>query len=105
MNSKLLKIRRSKGRGRGPGKRKGTLKARRGERWIKQVRSQRLLLDRLRSMGKLDNITFNKYYMLVKGNSFPDKASLILHIREGGIKINEEDIKAINDYAKSQYKK
>ena len=104
MSSKLLKIRRKKGRGRGQGRRKGTLKARRGERWIKQVRSQRLLLSRLKLSGKLDNISFNKYYMLVKGNSFPDKASLILHIREDGIKITDEEINAIKEYAKSQYK-
>lgn len=105
MNSKLLKIRRSKGRGRGPGKRKGTLNARRGNTWIKKVRSQRSLLNRLKLMGKLDNVSFNKYYMLVKGNSFPDKASLILHIREDGINLKDEDIKTIQEYMKSQYKK
>ncbi len=104
INAKLLKIRRSKGRGRGPGKRKGTLKARRGERWIKKVRSQRMLLGRLKSMGKLDNVSFNKYYLLIKGNSFPDKASLILHIREDGIVLKDEELSSINEYIKSQYK-
>ncbi len=103
-NSKLLKIRRSKGRGRGQGRRKGTLKARRGELWIKKVRSQRLLLLRLKIMGKLDNAKYNKYYMLIKGNSFSDKASLVLHLREGGVKISDEELKNIKDFMKAQYK-
>ncbi|MGC8479242.1 MAG: 50S ribosomal protein L19e [Candidatus Micrarchaeia archaeon] len=105
INSKLLKIRRSKGRGRGQGKRKGTLKARNGEKWLKKVRSQRFLLLQLKNMGKLDNALYNKYYMLIKGNSFSDKGSLLLHLRERGINITEEESKVIKEQMSARYKK
>lgn len=104
MNAKKLKIRRSKGRGRGPGKRKGTLKARGGYMWKKKARSQRMLLKRLKVAGKIDRQTFNKYYRLIKGNSFADKGSMLLHLREEGIQIEGQTLKEINDYIKNQYK-
>ncbi len=104
LSSKKLKIRRAKGRGRGPGKRKGTMKARQGMGWIKRARSQRLLLKRLRSIGKLDGKTFNTYYMLVKGGTFADKGSLMLHLREDGIMLTEEETKATAEFIKSRYR-
>ena len=55
----------------GAGKRKGSSKARRGRTWEKKVRSQRMLLERLKLMGKVDNTTYKRYYLLVKGNALP----------------------------------
>ena len=105
-NSKDLKIRRSKGRGRGPGHRKGTFKARQGDTlWIKKARSQRMLLKKLRSMGKIDRQTFNSYYMRIKGNSFSDKASLLLHLKENGFAVSEAELAEIKAFVKEQYNK
>jgi large subunit ribosomal protein L19e len=105
LSSKKLKIRRAKGRSRGPGKRKGTRKTRQGTLWIKRSRSQRLLLKKLRSMGKIDRQVFNKYYMLIKGGTFADKGSILLHLKEDGITVTDEEKKQIAEFAKSSYEK
>ena len=91
-------------RKRGTGKRKGSAKARRGRTWEKKVRSQRILLKRLSCMGKVDNTTFKRYYLLVKGNAFADKRSLLLHLSDDGIKVSDEELKQINEYVKSLYR-
>ncbi len=91
-------------RKRGHGKRKGSLKARQGRVWEKKVRSQRFLLKRLKQIGKVDNATFKRYYLLIKGNAFPDKRSLLLHLSDDGIKLTEEETKQMNEYAKTAYK-
>ncbi|MGC9037214.1 MAG: 50S ribosomal protein L19e [Candidatus Micrarchaeia archaeon] len=104
LHGKLLKVKREKGRKRGYGKRRGTAKARAGRVWEKKVRSQRLLLRKLKAMKKLDNKTFNKFYALVKGNAFPDKRSLLLHLDEQGVKVSEDELKQINEYIKAQYR-
>lgn len=103
MNAKELRIRRGKGRGRGRGKRRGTYEARQGERWQKQIRSQRMFLSRLKMTGKIDRATFKRYYMLVKGNSFPDKSSLLLHLGEDGIRLSEAEMKGINEYIREKH--
>lgn len=90
-------------RKRGSGKRKGTRKARQGISWTKKVRSQRMLLSRLREMGKIDRRMFRRYYLLVKGNSFPDKRSLLLHLSDEGIAVSDEELKQINEYVRKLY--
>jgi large subunit ribosomal protein L19e len=102
--SELHKKRVKEGRKRGAGKRKGSAKARQGRKWEKKVRSQRILLKRLKLMGKVDNTTFKRYYLLVKGNAFPDKRSLLLHLSDDGIKVSDEEIKQVNEYVKSTYR-
>ncbi|MGC8662542.1 MAG: 50S ribosomal protein L19e [Candidatus Micrarchaeia archaeon] len=104
LNSKELKKKRKEGRRRGFGRRKGTRKARGIITWEKKVRSQRAMLKELKKMGKLDSSSFRRFYMLVKGNSFHDKASLLLHLREHGINISEEERKNIEETLKSRYK-
>ncbi|MDE1855261.1 MAG: 50S ribosomal protein L19e [Candidatus Micrarchaeota archaeon] len=101
--SELHKKAKIEGRKRGTGKRRGSSKARRGRTWEKKVRSQRLLLKRLKLMKKVDNPTFKRYYLLVKGNAFPDKRSLLLHLSDEGIKVSDDEIKQINEYAKSMH--
>lgn len=88
---------------RGIGKRKGTAKARRGRTWERQVRSQRLLLGRLKATAKIDNSVFKRYYLLIKGNAFPDKRSLLLHLSDDGIKVSDEELKQINEYVKRMH--
>ncbi len=102
-NSKVLRKKRAEGRRRGPGRRKGTLKARGTLLWKKKTRSQRFVLKELKTSGRVANEMFKKFYSLVKGNAFPDKASMIRHLREAGAEISDDDIKAIAVKASKRY--
>lgn len=103
INAKMLKQKRDEGRRRGPGKRKGTRKARGGLTWEKKVRSQRMLLRELRGMKKLDTKSFNQFYGLIKGSFFPDKASLLRRLLENGVQLSDEEMKTISENAKKRY--
>lgn len=85
--SKELREKRNKGRRRGPGRRKGTLKARQGLTYGKKIRGQRRVLGALKREKIIDNISFKKYYKLVKGGNFQTKAQLLSHITADGVKI------------------
>ena len=91
-------------RKKGIGKRKGRANARRGRTWERKIRSQRILLAKLKEIERLDNETFRRYYLLAKGGAFPDKRSLLLHLSDDGINVTEEELKKINDYVKSLHK-
>ncbi len=101
--SKMLRTKRAEGRRRGPGRRKGTYKARLGRVWEKKIRSQRQLLKLLNGSKMIDNKVYRQYYLLAKGNAFPDKASLILHLRNDGITLDEEQLKQVNEQIKKSY--
>ncbi len=100
----LHKSTKTEKRKRGRGKRRGSAKARRGRVWEKKVRAQRFVLKRLKTAGKIDNATFKRYYLLVKGNAFADKRSLLLHLSDEGIKVSDEEVKQINELAKGAYR-
>lgn len=105
MNAKVLRRKRAEGRRRGPGRRKGSFKSRAGRTWERQVRSQRILLRKLKQMKKVDNKTFRHFYGLIKGNAFPDKASLLLHLSEQtGVKVSADELKKINEEVKALHK-
>ena len=104
MNAKIMRKKREEGRRRGVGRRKGSKGARGGMSWEKKIRSQRMLLSELKKMKKLDSKQFMKFYMLVKGNSFANKASLLLHVKDEGIILSDEEIRDINEKIKSYYK-
>jgi len=104
LSAKKLRIRRAKGRSRGQGKRRGSDKARQGRTWEKKARSQRLFLKQLKLTGKIDKTVFRRYYMLIKGNSFPDKASLLRHLDEAGIKVSPEEVTKMNETIAKMYK-
>jgi large subunit ribosomal protein L19e len=91
-------------RKRGKGKRKGSANARKGRTWEKKVRSQRLVLRRLKDIKKIDNVVFKRYYLLIKGNAFPDKRSLLLHLSDDGIKMSDEELKQLSEYSKAMYR-
>ncbi len=91
-------------RKRGKGKRKGSANARKGRTWEKKVRSQRLVLRRLKDIKKIDNVVFKRYYLLIKGNAFPDKRSLLLHLSDDGIKLSEEELRQLNEYSKAMHR-
>ncbi|MDE1845775.1 MAG: 50S ribosomal protein L19e [Candidatus Micrarchaeota archaeon] len=102
--SKVLRQKRKEGRKRGAGRRKGTLKARGGTAvWEKKVRSQRLFLRELRNDKKVDSKAFRKFYLLVKGNAFVSKASMVLHMKEEGIIVSEAEVSKINERIRKTY--
>jgi large subunit ribosomal protein L19e len=94
-HSKVLKEKRKKGRRRGMGRRKGTLKARGTVEYKKRIRGQRRVLRMLKDESVIDNGRFKKYYALVKGGNFASKATLINHIKNDGVNMNDEKIKQL----------
>lgn len=95
LHGKALKEKRRKGRSRGPGRRKGTTRARRGILYQKKVRAQRRLIKDMKEKKELSNEQFKRYYALVKGGTFPTKLSLINHIRSSGISMTDERAKEL----------
>jgi large subunit ribosomal protein L19e len=104
LKSKMLKKARAEGRRRGAGRRRGTANARSGRKWEKKVRSQRMLIKELKSMKKIDTKVFNEFYSHIKGNEYATKATVLLHLREQGITVTDDDINKINEKARSRYK-
>jgi large subunit ribosomal protein L19e len=90
--SKVLREKRNKGRRRGHGRRKGTQAARGILEYKKKIRGQRRVLKALKDEKIIDNVKFKKYYALVKGGNFTTKASLISHIKNDGVGMNDEKI-------------
>lgn len=103
-NSKILKRKRDEGRRRGRGRRKGTMKARGMMTWEKKTRTQRMLIKELKKDHKLDTKEFSRYYGLVKGNIFPDKASLIRNLKSSGVDVSDAFMKGFNEKQKNRYK-
>lgn len=101
-NAKELRKKRAEGRRRGFGRRKGTMKARGGITWEKKVRSQRMLLHELKD--KLESKDYMRFYKLIKGNAFANKASLLLHMKDEGIKISDEELKGAEKRISDSYK-
>ncbi len=91
--SKELRIKRNKGRGRGPGRRKGSANARMSLTNQKKIRGQRRVLSSLKQEKVIDNVLFKKYYKLIKGGNFQTKAQLLAHLTAvGGVKIEQQKL-------------
>jgi large subunit ribosomal protein L19e len=90
IRSKITRLKKMKGRKRGIGSRRGTPKARRGIEYKKKVRAQRRVLRKLKSEKVIDNESFKRFYALVKGGTFENKASLISHMKSRGVAISDE---------------
>ena len=93
--SKAVRAKKMMGRKRGPGSRRGTTKSRASVDYKKRVRGQRRVLKALKSGKSIDNKTFKRFYLLVKGGTFASKGSLISHIKSTGIDINDERAKQL----------
>jgi len=74
--------RKSKGRRRGPGSKKGTPFAAksRKERWIEKTRAQRKLLKYAKQ--KMDKTAYRKAYRMVKGSAFRTRKQLATYLEE-----------------------
>ena len=93
--SKDLREKRNKGRARGPGRRKGSAKARQAVGYEKKIRGQRRVLAALKKEKTIDNVAFKKYYRLVKGGNFQTKASLLSHLTTEGVKIEQQRLEQL----------
>lgn len=82
--AELRQARRKKGRGRGPGSRRGSAFATitSKERWMSRVRKQRALLKHFRPL--LPEGVYRKVYRMVKGSAFRDAARLQAYLRAQG---------------------
>jgi large subunit ribosomal protein L19e len=87
---KLLKVKRAKGRSRGSGRKRGTANARQSVEYKKKIRAQRRVLIALKEDKTINNELYKEFYRLVRGGTFPSKASLLGHIRDEGVGINDE---------------
>ncbi len=90
-HGKERRKRRDKGRSRGKGRRKGTYKTRSTISHVKKIRGQRRILKELKLKGTIDNTQFTKYYLLAKGGTFVNKATLINRLVADGIQISQEE--------------
>ena len=80
-------LKKSKGKRRGHGSRKGTYYARAGHKkdWMNRIRSQRTLLLRLREEQKIDHKSFRSLYSKAKGGFFRSVRHIRLYIDEQGL--------------------
>lgn len=90
IRGKELKSKRHKGRSRGTGRKRGTYKARIGRTYPKRVRAQRRVIKALKADSTINNEQFKTFYALVKGGTFSNKAQLINHMINKGVKIDDE---------------
>ena len=69
------------------GSRSGTKHARlpKKRRWISTVRPLRRMLKELRAEGQIDNATYRRLYMLVKGGQFRSRSHMRLYMEQHGM--------------------
>lgn len=83
---------RRKGRQKGPGTLKSKSCARfdKKRKWINKIRSQRALLNALRTRKIVDNKTFRMLYMKSKGGFFRNKRHIKLYIKENDLILKKQ---------------
>lgn len=76
-----------KGRRSGQGSRKGTAKARFGnkDKWMIKIRALRNTLKDFKDSGRLDTKTNRDLYMKAKGNFFRNKKHMMLYINQNNL--------------------
>lgn len=82
-------IKRRKGRQRGPGKRKGSKKARMGGSyvWVIKIRAIRRILRALKFSGIITPKTYNKLRRMAKAGVFKSKAHVVNYILEHNLNV------------------
>lgn len=86
-NSRKKKAQKRKGRQKGVGSRKGKASARERPKtkWINKIRSQRVLLKKLKVSGLIDNVAYRNLYRKAKGGFFRNKRHIKTFIEEQGL--------------------
>ena len=77
------KIRKRKNTGSRKGSKNAKVTAKR--KWISTVRPLRARLKELRAEKRIDNITYRKLYLLVKGGMFRSRSHLQIYLEQHGI--------------------
>lgn len=79
-----IKVQKSKGRRKGPGKMKGKKTARAPKKitWMNKIRLQRKLLRALKDGGKIDTEIYRQLYLKSKGGFFRSKRHLKLYLED-----------------------
>jgi large subunit ribosomal protein L19e len=87
MPKKVKMPKKKKKRRRGPGSKKGSRYAgvTKKRRWINTVRPLRRMLRELKAGGSIDNRTYRRLYMLVKGGQFRSRSHLRIYLKQHGI--------------------
>ncbi len=82
--ARILAQKKSRGRRKGHGSRKGKATARtpRKKAWVTKIRSQRALLQHLRERGKIERETFRMLYLKSKGGFFRNVRHIRLYLDE-----------------------
>ena len=80
-SGKILKKR--KGHGRRKGSKHSIVTAKR--KWISTVRPLRRMLKELRDTKQVDNQTYRKLYMLVKGGTFRSRSHMRIYLEQHGL--------------------
>jgi len=77
-------VQRRKGRRRGQGKRKGSLKVRQGKKktWMSQVRVQRNFVKMLRQKDLIDQPAFRTLYTKIKGGFFRSRRHIKVYMTD-----------------------
>ena len=78
---RVRRLKKKRGRRRGPGSRKGK-RVDEQEVWKNKVRAMRRFLNTLKRLGKLEPAVWRRLYRMVKGNYFRDLNHLKTYINE-----------------------
>jgi large subunit ribosomal protein L19e len=75
--------RKKKGRGSRKGSKHSIVTAKR--KWISTVRPLRRMLKELRTSKQIDNQTYRKLYMLIKGGTFRSRSHMRIYLEQHGL--------------------
>lgn len=78
---RVRRVQRKKGRGRGPGRRKGPRISEK-ELWMARIRAQRKFLKLLKEKGVIDSKTYRRLRALAKGGAFRSVRHLKTYLQE-----------------------
>jgi large subunit ribosomal protein L19e len=81
---RVMRLKKSRGKRKGQGSRKGGRQVRRQEKdaWVRRVRKQRGFLAEQRASGKLDGEQYREIYLKSKGGVFPTLSALKNYIEK-----------------------
>ena len=84
VNARKILAQKKKGRRKGMGSRKGSLRARmpRKREWMNTVTTLRKVIRDLRDAGSIERKDYRRLYRMVKGGNFRNRKHIMLYIRE-----------------------
>ncbi len=89
LRARLRHKQQKKGKQRGQGTRRGTLKARLGHVWPQKIRAMRALLQNFKAKGEITNKIYRDLYGKTKGGFFRDRGHITFYVKQN--KLLKED--------------